>query len=94
MNITQEQTQALYEYWFTNSDNLCECCNDYIECKGKDCPQYKEFGTHTNFFGHEEVLTCMDLDFATCDYLENTRCYECTHKGFSIETFNWNGKVK
>lgn len=94
MNITQEQAQALYEFWFNNSGNLCECCSDSIECKGTDCPQYEEFGTHTNFFGHEEVIDCMDLDFATCDYLKNTRCYECTHKGFSIETFNWNGKVK
>lgn len=94
MNITQEQAQALYEYWFNNSDSLCECCNDYIECKEKECPQYKELGIPTNFFGHGKVLTCMDLDFATCDYLKDTICYKCAHETLNAETFNWNGNVK
>lgn len=94
MNITQEQAQALYEYWFINSDSLCECCSDYVECKGKECPQYKVTGTFMNYFGEEVDETCVDLDFADYDYLKNTRCYKCTHEGLDIETFNWNGKVK
>lgn len=93
MEFTQEQAKKLYEFWFDHSENLCSCCKDYVECAEEKCPNYKVYGTRTNFFGQEEVMTCMNLDFGTCEFLKDKPCGKCA-EGFYIEDFNWNGEVK
>ena len=93
--MSDEQLAKLYEFWFENTNHICECCKNYIECMGKDCPYYYEeekIYTDINGLDYVEKITCMDLDYGECEKLTNTRCNGCFDN--YLEDFDWNGEIK
>lgn len=97
--FTFDNFKKLYEYFASHSENLCECCKNYIECLEKDCSCYEVLGNKSidesgkEFFWNRD-LTCLDLNYGDCARFDGTICYDCINLDTGYDGFEWNGEIK
>lgn len=77
---------ALFEFWKTHTEYICECCKyNTIPC-GADCKFYTVYKTDAN---NNPIHTCMDNN--ECEAVLGAPCRECFNNNLS--GFEWNSKV-
>ena len=68
--------------------NICEYCEHYIPCLGKECEKYISGIGDVEGKSPDWKWSCEDFDFGECPMLENTPCNGC----YLESNFSWNGK--
>ena len=78
-------------FMLSHPDDGCDLCGNKRECKEEKCPAYTSgIGAIDQQSGKEYPdfkWTCMDFDYGTCDFLENTPCNGCDFKNH----WKWRG---
>lgn len=78
-------------FMLSHPDGGCDLCGNKRECKEEKCPAYTSgIGAIDQQSGKEYPdfkWTCMDFDYGTCDFLENTPCNGCYFKNH----WKWRG---
>ena len=91
--LTAERDAAVADIRFmlSHPDDGCDLCGNKRECKEEKCPAYTSgIGAIDQQSGKEYPdfkWTCMDFDYGTCDFLENTPCNGCDFKNH----WQWRG---
>ena len=78
-------------FMLSHPDDGCDLCGNKRECKEEKCPAYTSgIGAIDQQSGKEYPdfkWTCMDFDYGTCDFLENTPYNGCDFKNH----WQWRG---
>jgi hypothetical protein len=72
------------------SDDICDCCKNHIECAGEQCEEFEKGVGGTGNDGTEFPdwhWQCTDFDYGTCAMLANTPCNGCFENDCS--GFEW-----
>lgn len=100
-SFNQKDVKKFVDYWIENSDNLCDCCNNYHyiqDCKGKDCEFYYKLTEEEvelkGLMPNMDFWDCTNTDdFEFCKVVQESPCYRCVLDSEIVENLDWNGKV-
>lgn len=74
-------------------DDFCKLCAHFVECKGKDCPEYTSGIGGTNVKTGQEYpdfkWDCRDFSWGDCPLQEDKPCRNCKN----ASDFVWRGDI-